>query len=193
MAEGSGRVTELASQPRERDPNAIKADIGRQRQELTALLTQLKQQGRDLTDVGLQVRRHALGLAAAVLAVGGVVAGSIALRAWRARHRNTLTARSGRLRQALSRMIDRPERVAVEPTVTQRIIGAAGSAAAAFLIKAALERVTRRVNRPRENAPEELTAVDVQRALQSRAVSPAPGEGKSDRTNQHAASIRVVP
>jgi hypothetical protein len=40
-------------------------------------------------------------------------------------------------------MVDRPERVAVEPTATQRIIGSAGSAAAAFLIKAALERVTR--------------------------------------------------
>jgi hypothetical protein len=40
-------------------------------------------------------------------------------------------------------MIERPERVAVEPTVSQRIIGAAGSAAVAFLIKAALERATR--------------------------------------------------
>jgi hypothetical protein len=49
-------------------------------------------------------------------------------------------ARGGRLREALGRIVDRPERVAVEPTVTQRIIGSAGSAAAAFLIRAALER-----------------------------------------------------
>jgi hypothetical protein len=40
-------------------------------------------------------------------------------------------------------MIDRPERVAVEPTATQRIIGSAGSALAAFVIKAALERLSR--------------------------------------------------
>jgi hypothetical protein len=40
-------------------------------------------------------------------------------------------------------MIDRPERVAVEPTATQRIIGSAGSAAAAVLIKAALDRLIR--------------------------------------------------
>ena len=45
----------------------------------------------------------------------------------------------------------RPERVAVEPTATQRAIGSAGSAAAAFLIKAALEHLShpRQEARPR--------------------------------------------
>jgi hypothetical protein len=62
---------------------------------------------------------------------------------WRARRRDALTARTGHLREAFARMVDRPERVAAEPTATQRIIGSAGSAAAAFLIKAALERVSR--------------------------------------------------
>jgi hypothetical protein len=52
-------------------------------------------------------------------------------------------ARGGRLREALGRMIDRPERVAVEPTATQRIIGSAGSALAAFVIKAVLEHLSR--------------------------------------------------
>ena len=42
-----------------------------------------------------------------------------------------------------SMQIDQPERVAVEPTTTQRIIGTAGSAAAAVLIKAALGRLIR--------------------------------------------------
>ena len=142
MAEEPGRVTEVEEQPAP-DPRQIKADIVRRREELTTRLTQLKQRGHDLTDVGLQVRRHALGFATTFLAVGGVAAGSIALGVWRVRRRNTLIARGGRLREALGRMIDRPERVAAEPTVTQRIIGAAGSAAVAFLIKAALERVTR--------------------------------------------------
>jgi hypothetical protein len=80
--------------------------------------------------------------------VGAAAAGSIAYRARRARREGTLLARGGRLRDALGRMIDRPERVAVEPTATQRIIGSAGSAAAAFLIKAALERLSR----PRQEA-----------------------------------------
>lgn len=122
-----------------RDPRRIEADIVRQRQELTARVAELSQRGHELTDVRLQVRRHALGVTTTVLAMAAVTAGAVALGVWRGRRRNTLLARGGRLRQALGRMIDRPERVATEPTVTQRILASAGSAAAAFLIKAALE------------------------------------------------------
>jgi hypothetical protein len=130
--------------PREpRDPRRIEAEIVRQRQEISVRVDELNRRGRELTDVGLQVRRHAVGITGTVLAVGAVAAGSIALGAWRARRRNTLMARGGRLREALARMIDRPERVAVEPTAMQRILAAAGSAAAAFLIKALLEHVSR--------------------------------------------------
>ncbi len=142
MAEGPGRVTAVDEEIA-RDPAPIEAEIGRRRRELTSLVTQLTRRGHELTDVGLQVRRHALGVAVSVLTVGAVVAGSIALGVWRGRRRDTVTARGGRLREAVGRMIDRPERVAVEPTATQRIIGAAGSAAAAFLIKALLERAIR--------------------------------------------------
>ena len=148
MAEGTGGLTEVDAQA-PRDPRPIEAEIMRRRGELTTLVAELNRRRHEFTDVGLQVRRHALGFAATVLAVGAVAAGSIALGVWRARRRNTLTARGGRLREAFGRMIDRRERVAVEPTVTQRIIGSAGSAAAAFLIKAALERV----NRPRPHFP----------------------------------------
>lgn len=75
--------------------------------------------------------------------MSGVATGSIAYRNWRLRREGTFLARGGRLRAALRRTID--QRVAVEPTATQRIIGSAGSALAAVLIKAALERL----NRPR--------------------------------------------
>jgi hypothetical protein len=138
MAQGTGRVTHTLDEA-PRDPQRIEAEIVRQRQELTERVAELSKRGHELTDVGLQVRRHALGVTTTVLAMGAVVAGSIALGVWRARRRNTLVARGNRLREALGRMIDRPERVATEPTVTQRILAAAGSAAAAFLIKAALE------------------------------------------------------
>ncbi|HWN45566.1 MAG TPA: hypothetical protein VNW71_25300 [Thermoanaerobaculia bacterium] len=161
MAEGTGRVTEVDEEA-PGDPRPIEADIVRQRAQLTTLVTELQRRGHELTDVGLQVRRHAVAVTATVLAVGAVAVGSIALGVWRARRRNTLTARGGRLREAVGRMIDRPERVAVEATVTQRIIGAAGSAAAAFLIKAILERVSRPPRHPGASA---------------RHVSPAPGKG----------------
>src|SRR6185295_12303511 len=106
------------------DPRLIEADIVRRRKEITTLVDELSQRGRDFMDVRLQVRRHALGITATVLAVGAVAAGSIALAVRRAGRRETLTARGARLREALGRMIERPERVAVEPTVTQRVLGA---------------------------------------------------------------------
>lgn len=142
MAEATGRVTETDAEA-PRDPQPIETDIVRRRAELTRLMGELTRRGHEFTNVGLQVRRHALGVTATVLAAGAIIGGWIALKVWRARRRNTLTARSGRLREAFSRMIDRPERVAVEPTATQRIIGSAGSAAVAVLIKAALDRLVR--------------------------------------------------
>lgn len=129
--------------PRPRAPRAIEEEIRRRRVEIGALAAELDRRHRALTNPRELLRRHAAGVAVAVLAVGAAVAGSIAYRAWRARHADTLVARGGRLREAVGRMIDRPERVAVEPTATQRIIGSAGSALAAFVIKAALERLSR--------------------------------------------------
>ena len=142
MAEGTGGMTEVDA-PAPHDLGPIEAEIKRRRGDLTTLVAELNRRGHELMDARLQIRRHALGFTITVLAVGAVAAGSIALRVWRARRRDALIARTGRLREALARMVDRPERVAVEPTATQRIIGSAGSAAAAFLIKAALERVAR--------------------------------------------------
>jgi hypothetical protein len=140
MAEGAGGVIEVEPHA-PRDPGPIEAEIMRQRGELTTLVGELSRRAHELTDVGLQIRRHTLGFAGTVGAVAAVAAGAIALGRWRARRRDAPMARGGRLREALGRMIDRPERVAVEPTATQRIIGAAGAAAAAFLVRAALERV----------------------------------------------------
>lgn len=128
---------------RPRAPRAIEEEIRRRRVELGALAGELHRRRRELTNPSVLLRRHAFGVTVAVLAVAAAAAGSITYRTRRARREGTLLARGGRLRDALRRMIDRPERVAVEPTATQRIIGSAGSAAAAFLIKAALERLSR--------------------------------------------------
>jgi len=133
---------------RPRAPRAIEEEIRRRRAELGALAGELHRRGRELTNPRLLIRRHAFGVTVALLAVGAATAGWIAYRARRAQRAGTLLARGGCLRDALGRMIDRPERVAVEPTATQRIIGSAGSAAAAFLIKAALEHLSR----PRQEA-----------------------------------------
>ena len=142
MAEVAGRVSEADAET-PGNPRPIEADLARQRDQLTRLVTELYRRGHELTDVGFQLRRHALAVAATFLAVGAIAAGAIAVGVRRARRRNTLTAHSGRLREAVGRMIDWPEQVAAEPTVTQRIVGSAGSAAAAVLVKAALDRMLR--------------------------------------------------
>ena len=129
--------------PRPRAPRAIEEEIRRRRVEIGALAAELGRRRRELTSPRWLLRRHAVGVAVAVLAVGAAAAGSIVYRGRRGRRADTLVARGGRLREALGRMIDRPERVAIEPTATQRIIASAGSALAAFVIKAALERLSR--------------------------------------------------
>jgi hypothetical protein len=147
MAQGTGGVIEIEAQP-PRDPRAIEEEIVRRRGELGALVGELNLRRHELADVKLQVRRHPLGVAVAVLAMAATAAGAVALATRRARRRNTLIARRARLRKAMARMIDRPERVAVEPTITERILASAGSAVAVFVIKAALERFARPRSRP---------------------------------------------
>jgi hypothetical protein len=138
--------------PPARKAPAIAEAITRRRGDLTACVAELDRRRHELTDVRLQIRRHARGVTLTVLAMSAAAAGSVAYGMWRARRRNTLIARGSRLRDALGRMLDRPERVAAEPTITQRILSSAGSAAAAFLVKAALNRVSR----PRRSDPRTL-------------------------------------
>jgi hypothetical protein len=107
------------------------------RGELTGLVQELK--------LRLQPRRHIVGLAVTGLTMGAAVAGVIAMRRRRARREASLLARSRRIRDAVGRLIDQPERVAVTPTTTQRMIESAASAAAVYLINAALERLGRSV------------------------------------------------
>lgn len=140
MAEGSAGVTSIKGQPAPA-PGPLEAEIVRRRRELTTLVAELNQRRRELTDVRLQIRRHAAGVLVTVFAAGAAAAGAVAYGIRRARRRETLLARSGRLRHALGRMIDRPERVAVQPSAVERLVGSAASAATVFLIKAVLERL----------------------------------------------------
>lgn len=140
MAQGTGGVTVIEATAR-REPRAIEEDITRRRGELTALVGELNRRRHALTDVRLQLRRHPLGVTVGILAVVAAV-GALTVVMRRARHRTILT-RGARRPDGADGMIDRPERVAVEPTATQRILGSAGSAVATFVVKAALERYVR--------------------------------------------------
>jgi hypothetical protein len=96
-------------------------------------------------DVPLQLRRHAFGISLTILALVFTATGSVWLTLWRRRRTERLGARAGRLRQAVSRMTEHPERVAAEPTVAGKIAVAAANAAVAVLVKKLLEGVAQRL------------------------------------------------
>jgi hypothetical protein len=119
---------------------ALSDEVAAVRDDLDTLLGELDRRRHELLDVRLQVRRHARGVTLTAVAFVVAAAGVVWLRGRRERERQAVTAQAGRLRQAVSRMIDRPERVAAEPTFAGKIGAAVTSAAAASLVKKALER-----------------------------------------------------
>jgi hypothetical protein len=126
----------------------LDAEIDGLRQELTDLVAELDRRRHELLDVKLQLRRHARPLGLVALALGAAVAGSIALRVRRTRRERALTGRRGVLAQVAGRVLHGPEPVRLEATVPERIIGAAGSAAAVYLVKAGLDRLLARAGQP---------------------------------------------
>jgi hypothetical protein len=119
---------------------ALGSEIAVVREELDSLLGKLDRRRHEALDVPLQVRRHAVGASLTVLALVVTAAGSVWLTRWQHRRSERLGARAGRLRHAVSRMTEHPERVAAEPTVAGKIATAAASAAIAALVKKILER-----------------------------------------------------
>jgi hypothetical protein len=116
---------------------AIQAEATYRRGELTGLVQELK--------LRLRPERHLVGIAITALATGAAIAAAVALRRRRAQREASFLARSRRIRAAVGRLMEQPERVAVQPTTTQRVLESAASAAAVYLINAALERIGRGV------------------------------------------------
>jgi len=117
----------------------LQADIVALREDLGGLVGELDRRRHELTNVGLQLRRHAGAAALTGVALVATAGGMVWLGIWRARRRATLASRAGRLREAVGRMVDRPERVAAEQTVPGKIVTAAATAALATLVRKALE------------------------------------------------------
>jgi hypothetical protein len=130
----------LKSQSPAATPETLGNEISVVRGELDVLLAELDRRRHETLDVHLQLRRHGFGVVLTTVAFLGTAAGVVWLSLWRQRRRDRLAAQAGRLRQAVSRMVEQPERVAAEPTILGKIAAAAGSAAAASLVRKLLER-----------------------------------------------------
>jgi hypothetical protein len=130
--------------PRE-NARQLEGEIAVLRDELTGLVAELDRRRHELTDFKLQARRHVEGVTLTGVSLLASTAGFVWLSIRRSRRRNLARAKMGRLREAVSRMVDRPDRVAAEPGIPARILTAAANAAVATAIKRVLEHSLQRV------------------------------------------------
>jgi len=143
MGEGTERVN---GEPR-REARELETEITEIRSRLDRSLAELDRRRHELTDVRLQVRRHPMVAVAAGVTVLALV-GGVAYAVWASRQRNKPVSKARRLKHALSRMIDQPQKVAkAEPTVPEKILGAVGVTVATMVAKKLTERALDSVSR----------------------------------------------
>lgn len=131
MGEGADRVNGAG----EDAVGRVEDEIDSLRGELGGLVAELDRRRHEAFDLRLQLQRHpvaaAIAAAAAALVVGGALA--LVVRARRERRRPSVRARQAR--RALARLLDHPERVAAEPSVSNKIATAVITLAATTLAK----------------------------------------------------------
>lgn len=133
------------------------------RDELGQLVAELDRRRQEALDVRLQVRRHKREIALTGAMLAGMAVGFVWVTVRRNRRRRRFGAQLGRLQQVMGRMIERPDRVAAEPTVTSKVLGAVASAAAATVIRKVLARALEEVMERRR-----LAATDTWSRIPSR-------------------------
>jgi hypothetical protein len=122
-------------------PTGLELNVELVRRRLDATIRELDRRRHDAFDIKAQFRRHALPVIGGIAALAAAVA---ALTVWALRrrsHRQRLRPRVQRLRRAVARMIDKPDRVAKEnPNVARKIAAAVGTTTATMLAKKLLRR-----------------------------------------------------
>jgi len=151
MGEGTNRVNagRTDGEPRKM-ARELESEITEVRTRLDRGLAELDRRRHELTDVRLQVRRHPM-IAVAAGATVLVLIGGVAYAIYASRQRQKPLPKAARLREALSRALDNPKKVAKsEPTVPEKILAAVGTVAATMLTKKLLERAFNTVGRQPE-------------------------------------------
>jgi hypothetical protein len=136
----------LGSLPR---PDELELEVERRRSGLATIVDELDARRHELLDWRLQVQAHARTLrnVAVAAAVIGVVAVAATVR--RSRQRRRLVARAERVTEALSRILEHPDRVArAEPSATRRALTGLLTGAAGLIFRKLAERATARPEYP---------------------------------------------
>ncbi len=120
----------------------LQQEIETIRDNIGGLVSELDHRRHDFFDVGAQLRRHGVSLAVGGVVLVGLATGSLLRARHRARARQSLPGRAGRIGQALTRMVNHPEHQSPPPqSVGLKILAAAGAAAASFLVRRLLQRL----------------------------------------------------
>jgi len=133
LTNGNGKVET-------RSPREIERDIEHVRVRLDRSLAELDRRRHELTDVRLQMRKHPavfIGAGAVVL----LMLGGVGFVIYRSRKREELPQKAKRLRIAIGRAVDEPQKVArSQPPVWEKILAAVGTTIAVNLTKKMVER-----------------------------------------------------
>jgi hypothetical protein len=121
------------------DPAILELQIESIRRNLTGIVRELDHRRHDLTDVRTQLSKHKTELLAAAGTVA-LVAGAVGAVAFFVRRRNQkLTVRAKRMRKAVGRILEDPNRLArAEPSILKKVATALIAAA----LGAAVKKVT---------------------------------------------------
>jgi hypothetical protein len=145
----------MGAEPNE-ETSLEEVDLGlaQARDRLGGLLAELTRRRHDLTNVGLQLRRHKAAMLVTLAAVIALTSGGIAMGIRRARRQRGLGARARRLRTALSRMVAHPERVAgAEKSIGGSVVKVVLTSIAAVVAKRLAAQTVATLSRRRASAP----------------------------------------
>jgi hypothetical protein len=122
------------------DVGRVSGEIDVLRNELGGLVAELDRRRHEALDLGLQVRRHPIAVAAVATAAALVLGGALALIVHTRRERRRPSTRARETRRALARLFDHPSRVAAEPSIPNKVATAVAIALATAVAKRLLER-----------------------------------------------------
>jgi hypothetical protein len=135
MGEGADRLSGSG-----RNVGQVEGEIERLRSDLGRLVGELDRRRHEAFDLKLQARRHPVAAIVAASAVALVLGGLVALAVRRRQRRRDPVVRAKEVRSALRRIVDHPNRVGAEPSLTDKVLGAAGVVAATALTRRLVER-----------------------------------------------------
>ncbi len=113
-------------------------------EDLGDTLSELDRRGNEWLDWRRQLRKRAVGLGGATLVLA--IAGAVAFANWRRQEWNRPMAKARRFRDAVARMIEKPELVArPEPSIGTKALAAAAAGVAGTMAKFLARRLVARL------------------------------------------------